>query len=285
MAVQSPKTRVSVGIVSVRKCRFRIIRGCRIRERPLPLQPAYCTDANRGFTHDPDACDSADMAQTVSIIITSEDRARLAAVIEDRNSAQKHVQRAGSFFFRQTGCPFWRWPGRSASAARRYGAGNCDMPSKGWMASCGTGRASLAKPLSSWRPWPRCWRCRAPSRPAMPRTGPAARSPKLSASACGRCNASGTGIAFNLIACAHSRNPTIPPSPRRWRMSSARARSLSCRKASSSPPTSPPRMEYFDIFSPPPGDNEVMSQTERLSSKETKIAPRSVRIAIRSLVW
>ncbi len=34
------------------------------------------------------------MAQTVSIIIASEDRARLAAVIEDRNSAQKHVQRA-----------------------------------------------------------------------------------------------------------------------------------------------------------------------------------------------
>lgn len=33
------------------------------------------------------------MAQTVSIIIASDDRARLAAVIEDRNSAQKHVQR------------------------------------------------------------------------------------------------------------------------------------------------------------------------------------------------
>ena len=34
------------------------------------------------------------MAQTVSIIITFEDRLRLAAVIEDRNSPQKHVQRA-----------------------------------------------------------------------------------------------------------------------------------------------------------------------------------------------
>jgi len=34
------------------------------------------------------------MAQTVSIIIASEDRVRLAAVIEDRNSAQKHVHRA-----------------------------------------------------------------------------------------------------------------------------------------------------------------------------------------------
>jgi len=34
------------------------------------------------------------VAQTVSIIIASDDRTRLAAVIEDRNSAQKHVQRA-----------------------------------------------------------------------------------------------------------------------------------------------------------------------------------------------
>ena len=36
----------------------------------------------------------------------------------------------------------------------------------------------------------------------------------------------------------------------------------------------------FDIFSPPPGDSEVISQVERLSSNETKIAPRSVRIAV-----
>ena len=33
------------------------------------------------------------MAQTVSIILFPEDRARLAAVIADRNSPQKHVQR------------------------------------------------------------------------------------------------------------------------------------------------------------------------------------------------
>src|SRR5271169_6701528 len=38
----------------------------------------------------------------------------------------------------------------------------------------------------------------------------------------------------------------------------------------------------FDIFSPPPGDTDVMSQIERLSSKETKIAPRLVRIAVGS---
>jgi hypothetical protein len=38
----------------------------------------------------------------------------------------------------------------------------------------------------------------------------------------------------------------------------------------------------FDIFSPPPGDTDVMSQIERLSSKETNIAPRLVRIAVGS---
>src|SRR6266853_7053363 len=35
----------------------------------------------------------------------------------------------------------------------------------------------------------------------------------------------------------------------------------------------------FDIFSPPPGDRDVISQVERLSSMETNIAPRSLRIA------
>src|ERR1700720_1199791 len=35
----------------------------------------------------------------------------------------------------------------------------------------------------------------------------------------------------------------------------------------------------FDIFSPPSGDSDVISQVERLSSNETNIAPRSLRIA------
>src|SRR5271157_1659321 len=44
----------------------------------------------------------------------------------------------------------------------------------------------------------------------------------------------------------------------------------------SNPATSPARTECFDIFSPEPGDSDVMSQIERLSSKEMKIAARSV---------
>ncbi len=34
------------------------------------------------------------MAQTVSVVVGAEDRARLAAVLGDRNCPQKHVQRA-----------------------------------------------------------------------------------------------------------------------------------------------------------------------------------------------
>ena len=34
------------------------------------------------------------MAQTVIPIVNSEDRERLAAIVEDRNRSQKHVQRA-----------------------------------------------------------------------------------------------------------------------------------------------------------------------------------------------
>jgi hypothetical protein len=41
----------------------------------------------------------------------------------------------------------------------------------------------------------------------------------------------------------------------------------------------------FDIFVPPPGDSDVISQVERLSSNETKIAPRLVWIAFGSSRW
>ena len=43
-------------------------------------------------------CDSLGMSQTVSIILSAEDRERLAAIIGDRNRRQKHVQRARIIF-------------------------------------------------------------------------------------------------------------------------------------------------------------------------------------------
>jgi hypothetical protein len=45
---------------------------------------------------------------------------------------------------------------------------------------------------------------------------------------------------------------------------------------------SPADTPCFDIFSPPPGEIDVINQVERLSSNETKIAPRLVRIAVGS---
>src|SRR6266498_2966003 len=58
-----------------------------------------------------------------------------------------------------------------------------------------------------------------------------------------------------------------------------RAFSLSSKSRLSKPAMSPPGTACFDIFSPAPGDSDVISQVERLSSNDTKIAPRSMRIA------
>src|SRR3954467_1866134 len=59
----------------------------------------------------------------------------------------------------------------------------------------------------------------------------------------------------------------------------ARAFSLSWDKRARRAAMSPLRSACLDIFSPPPGAREVMTQVERLSSRDTKIALRSVRIA------
>src|SRR5215468_11384817 len=59
----------------------------------------------------------------------------------------------------------------------------------------------------------------------------------------------------------------------------AAALRLSSANRRSSPDTSPAGTECLDIFSPPPGDRDVISQVLRDSSSETKIAPSAVRIA------
>src|SRR5215213_11958841 len=63
----------------------------------------------------------------------------------------------------------------------------------------------------------------------------------------------------------------------------ARAFSLSWDKRARRAAMLPLGTECFDIFSPLPGASDVMTQVERLSSRETKIALRSVRIAACSL--
>src|SRR3974390_2777164 len=56
--------------------------------------------------------------------------------------------------------------------------------------------------------------------------------------------------------------------------------SLNSEKRASNADMSPFGVLCFDIFPPPPGESEVISHVERLSSKEMKIAPISVRIAL-----
>src|ERR1019366_5785043 len=60
----------------------------------------------------------------------------------------------------------------------------------------------------------------------------------------------------------------------------ANAFCLSSEKRAISAQMSPAGTLCFDIFSPLPDDSEVISQIERLSSNETKIAPRSLRMAL-----
>src|SRR5208337_5596583 len=55
---------------------------------------------------------------------------------------------------------------------------------------------------------------------------------------------------------------------------------FSSEKRASSAATSPALTECFDIFSAEPGDSDVTSQMERLSSKEMKIAARLVWMAV-----
>lgn len=55
---------------------------------------------------------------------------------------------------------------------------------------------------------------------------------------------------------------------------------LSSVSRSSKLATSPAATMCFDIFSPPPGDSDVISHFERPNSNDTKIAPRWVRIAV-----
>ena len=56
------------------------------------------------------------MAQELCVIVSAEDRARLAAIIDDRNRPLKHVQRAKIILFSADRCRCCRWRGAPASS-------------------------------------------------------------------------------------------------------------------------------------------------------------------------
>src|SRR5215204_454825 len=90
---------------------------------------------------------------------------------------------------------------------------------------------------------------------------------------------------LSIPSCCRTRWIQNPSSPASWMTMMgktcpvrARAFSLSWDKRARRAAMSPLGTECFDIVSPLPGAREVMTQVERLSSRETKIALRSVRI-------
>ena len=121
------------------------------------------------------------MAQTVCIILSSEDRLRLAAVIQDRNSPQKHVQRAKIVLH---------------SAERR--------------SVLDVARVSGASRPAVWR-WQRRYAEEGVEGLLRDKTRKPGKAP-LPAK---------TGAKVLALPCSEPRNPTIPPSRKKSRMWSA----------------------------------------------------------------
>jgi hypothetical protein len=92
------------------------------------------------------------MAQIICPLVAAEDRARLEAIVGDRNRAQEHAARARIILVsadRLSVAEVARLPG---SVARRCGAGSDGSPRLGSRACCGMPPASRAR-----RPWAMWW--------------------------------------------------------------------------------------------------------------------------------
>jgi len=92
-------------------------------------------------------------------------------------------------------------------------------------------------------------------------------------------------VAFDPFMLQRAANPeAVQPrflnDDNRKRFPGANAFGLISEKRTSSTQMSPAGTLLFDIFSPPPGDSDVISQVDRLSSNEMKIVPRSPRMAL-----
>ena len=70
------------------------------------------------------------MAQEVSVIVSDDDRARLEAIVRDRNHSHKHVQRARLVLLSAERLAVAEVARRAGSAGRRCGAGSAGLPSK-----------------------------------------------------------------------------------------------------------------------------------------------------------
>ena len=111
-------------------------------------------------------CDYPGMAQNVCILLSDEDRTRLAAIVGDRNRSQKHVQRARIVLLsadRLSVLAVARQAGASRPAVWRWQQRFAEQGVEGLLRD--KTRKPGKNPLRK-RPWPKSWRSRAASRPA-----------------------------------------------------------------------------------------------------------------------
>jgi hypothetical protein len=70
------------------------------------------------------------MAQEVSVIVGDDDRARLEAIVGDRNQRRKHVQRAQIVLLSAARLAVAEVARQASVSGRRCGAGSAGSPSK-----------------------------------------------------------------------------------------------------------------------------------------------------------
>ena len=151
------------------------------------------------------------MAQTVSIFLFAEERARLSAVIGDRNLSQKHARRARIILHSGERMPVLeiaRRSGVSRSAVWRWQQRYAEQGLDGLL------RDKTRKPGRA--PLPLATVAKVLALPCSPAPGNATHwTGRAAAKAVGvslrASSASGTRIGFNPIACAPSNCPRIPP--------------------------------------------------------------------------
>src|SRR5258707_2965231 len=97
------------------------------------------------------------MAQELCVVVSAEDRARLAAIIDDRNRPLKHVQRAQIVLFSADRLPVLqmaRRAGVSRPAVWRWQRRYADAGVDGLLRD--KTRPPERQPVTA--KWPRCWR-------------------------------------------------------------------------------------------------------------------------------
>lgn len=104
-------------------------------------------------------CGSIGMTQPVSVIVGAEDRARLAAILADRNRPQKHAQRTHIVLLSAERLPVLEVARRadvSRPAVWRWQVRYTEQGVDGLLRD--KTRNSPAGRLCRPPPWPRCWR-------------------------------------------------------------------------------------------------------------------------------